>query len=157
MQRAQVAITYANVLGKGLNSFNNSLSVDEAKRALGLGSAAFEDASRFVKVGTESVGGIDTIACHVNNDFFNGEIILHPGSVSYFTLDPTSYLKSAVSYANNSIRDIVNYDFTEQDVSQYIKITRYYDDEYHSRDVYFDLNETAVFNYVSDNMWETYK
>lgn len=45
--KADSAIQTLNILGKGLNKDTNTLSVDEAKTALGLGSAAYKDVSDF--------------------------------------------------------------------------------------------------------------
>lgn len=133
MQDAQQCLTYADVLGKRLTKFNPYLSVDDAKTALGLGSAAFEDASYFMRVGDAGSGSSADI------ESINRRI----GYVeSYVSKIRQNYVASLDTY--NGVM-----------TCPYIKLRKDkygYDGEYDS--IYLD--ETKVFNYVSDNMWENY-
>ena len=132
MQNAREALTYTNVLGKRLTKFNNSLSVDEAKTALGLGSAAFVDTSYFMVVGDAGSGSSADI------ESIRRRIGYVEGDVS--------------SIRQNYVAELDTYNGVT--TCPYIKLRKdnYGDGKYAS--IYLD--ETKVFNYVSDNMWENY-
>lgn len=132
MENAHYALTYTNVLGKRLTIFNNSLSVDEAKTALGLGSAAFEDASYFMRVGDAGSGS-------------SADIESIRRRIGYVEADVRSIRQ-------DFIRELDTYNGVT--TSPYIKlVTHNYVD---GKLVNIYLDETKVFNYVSDNMWENY-
>lgn len=119
----------------------NKVTVDDVKTALKLKSAAYEEISYFDKAGTAqtlinelngSASGTDTFVT-VKVDTLHGE-------VSKVTVTESDALKNGI---NGAIRDIT-------DDRPYLKAER------QGSTVKLDLDETEVFSYVVNNIWETY-
>ena len=150
------AVSYANnslqsvsVLGYTLTKGNSSLTVDKAKRLLGLGGAAFKDISYFDTAGTAQglIDGLGLTEAYGYSSYVNVGVSTYRGKIYSIDVSPTDALIESCTYAKNAVQTI--------DVeSPYLDI---YDVAgYGGREVYLNFDETEVFNYVSNNVWETY-
>lgn len=78
-----------------------------------------------------------------NGNYVNVQVVTSKGQVSNVTVKETNALKNAVTNANNAVQTISG-------ESPYLRAMR-------TNNFYtLDLDETEVFNYVANNIWETY-
>ena len=89
------------------------------------------------------VGGLSYSYTSKNGVYVNVKVDTKGGNVSYVAVTETPTLKTAVTNAYNAVQTI-NGD------SPYLSATK------KGTTVKLDLDETEVFNYVSNNIWETY-
>lgn len=98
------------------------------------------DAKGTAKGLIEGLGGSKTSS---NGTYVNVTVTTSKGEVSGVTVSETANLTSAITKANSAVQTI-NGD------SPYLKATKT------GTTVNLNLDETEVFNYVSNNIWETY-
>ena len=145
VSNANSAVQNVSVLGKTLNKNTNSLTVAEAQNALGLGSAAYENTSAFDAAGTAQglINNLGGSATSKNGSYVNVKVDTSKGQASAVTVTETNALKTAVSNANSAVQTITG-------DSPYLSATKT------GTAVALNLDETEVFNYVANNIWETY-
>ena len=142
--KANSAMQSATILGHSISD-GGSVTVDQAKTALGLGSAAYQDSTAFDAAGTAQ-GLINKLGGSVtskNGSYVNVKVDTSKGQVSAVTVTETNALKTAVSNANSAVQTISG-------DSPYLSATKT------GTAVALNLDETEVFNYVANNIWETY-
>ena len=138
VSNANSAVQSVSVLGKTLDKTTNYLTVEEAKEALGLGTAASFDSSYFV-----DADNIEYTASYSSSRFVYGSVTTKNGKVIRFHVEATTDLINAYNNANSATQSIDAED-------KYLNI------RYDSRNSYISLNEDNVFNYISENIWEDY-
>ena len=142
--KANSAMQSATILGHQISD-GGEVTVEQAKTALGLGSAAYKNSTEFDAAGTAQ-GLIDALggsATSQNGTYINVKVDTSKGQASAVTVTETDALKNAVTNANRAVQTI-NGD------SPYLSATKT------GTAVALDLDETEVFNYVANNIWETY-
>lgn len=142
--KANSAMQSATILGHSISD-GGSVTVDQAKKALGLGSAAYKESTAFDAAGTAK-GLIDNLngsATSKNGTYVNVKVDTSKGQASAVTVTETNALKTAVSNANSAVQTISG-------DSPYLSATKT------GTTVALNLDETEVFNYVANNIWETY-
>ena len=142
--KANSAMQSVTILGHTISN-GGEVTVEQAKTDLGLGSAAYQNSTAFDAAGTakgliDKLGGSKTSS---NGTYVNVTVTTSKGEVSGVTVSETANLTSAITNANNAVQTI-NGD------SSYLIATKT------GTTVKLDLDETEVFNYVSNNIWETY-
>ena len=95
---ADSALQNVKVLGTTLNKTSNELTVDAAKTALGLGSAAYEDASAFDTFGSASA--VDTKLSNFKDAFDGSDLATGNGIIDTVTHSDTG----KVEYARRQIK-----------------------------------------------------
>ena len=187
------ALQNVNILGKELTNTNNTLTVEEAKTKLGLGTAAYKAENYFDKAGaaaavekklagiingsgiTVTPGTPDangkityTISQSINTTAVNGVALKFVDSTNALGLSITTGKVSSSKFGD-SANLVTGYDvyealctYTIKEVktnpknSTYITTAKrkYSDSAYSYSEI--SLNETAIYNYVIDNIWEEY-
>ena len=141
--KANSAMQSVTILGHKISN-GDSVTVEQAKTDLGLGSAAYQNSTAFDAAGTAK-GLIDKLGGSASgtDTHVTVKVDSYQGEVSKVTVTETNALKTAVSYANSAIQTIGG-------DSPYLNATKT------GTTVNLDLDQTEVFNYVSNNIWETY-
>ena len=142
--KANSAMQSVTILGHKISN-GGSVTVEQAKADLQLGSAAHKDSAAFDAAGTAQ-GLIDNLggsATSSNGTYVNVKVDTSKGQASNVTVTETNALKTAVTHANSAVQTI-------KGDSPYLGATKT------GTTVKLDLDETEVFNYVSNNIWETY-
>lgn len=142
--KANSAMQSATILGHSISD-GGSVTVEQAKTALGLGSAAYKEISYFDTAGTAQrlINALGGTATSKNGSYVNVKVDTSKGQVSTVTVTETNALKTAVSNANSAVQTITG-------DSPYLSATK------SGTSVALNLDETEVFNYVANNIWETY-
>ena len=141
--KANSAMQSVTILGHKISN-GGSVTVEQAKADLQLGSAAHKDSAAFDAAGTAQ-GLIDNLggsATSSNGTYVNVKVDTSKGQASNVTVTETDALKTAVTHANSAVQTIPD--------STYLSATKT------GTTVNLNLDETKVFNYVSNNIWETY-
>lgn len=166
VSNANSALQSVSVLGKTLNNANNSISVAEATSALGLKSAAFKTVSYFESVGTAAAKAelrrLGEKTCTNGNEYFNVSVTTSCGSISYVGATTTIELTRPLAYANITKDAILDINYLNEESRPYFSYS--ISKQIYSATpgincgskLYLGFNVDEVFNYVSDNMWETY-
>ena len=89
------------------------------------------------------VGGLQNSYTSKNGTYVHVKVDTKSGNVSYVGVTETDTLKTAVTNANSAVQTITG-------DSPYLRATKT------GTTVKLNLDETEVFNYVSNNIWETY-
>ena len=89
------------------------------------------------------VGNLNNSYTSKNGTYVHVKVDTKSGNVSYVGVTETNALKTAVTNANSAVQKI-------DGDSPYLSATK------KGTTVKLDLDETEVFNYVSNNIWETY-
>ena len=142
--KANSAMQSANILGHSISD-GGSVTVEQAKTALGLGSAAYKNSTEFDAAGTAQrlINALGGSATSSNGTYVNVKVDTSKGQASAVTVTETNALKTAVTNANNAVQTISG------DSPYLIAIKG-------GSSVALNLDETEVFNYVANNIWETY-
>ena len=142
--KANSAMQSVTILGHSISN-GGSVTVDQAKTALGLGSAAYKNSTEFDAAGTAQglINALGGSATSSNGTYVNVKVNTSKGQVSAVTVTETNALKNAVTNANNAVQTISG-------DSPYLSATKT------GTSVALNLDETEVFNYVANNIWETY-
>ena len=142
--KANSAMQSANILGHSISD-GGSVTVEQAKTALGLGSAAYKNSTEFDVAGTAQrlINALGGSATSSNGTYVNVKVDTSKGQASAVTVTETNALKTAVTNANNAVQTISG------DSPYLIAIKG-------GSSVALNLDETEVFNYVANNIWETY-
>lgn len=142
--KANSAMQSATILGHSISD-GGEVTVDQAKTALGLGSAAYKNSTEFDAAGTAQglINKLSGTATSKNGSYVNVKVDTSKGQVSAVTVTETNALKTAVSNANSAVQTITG-------DSPYLSATK------SGTSVALNLDETEVFNYVANNIWETY-
>lgn len=142
--KANSAMQSATILGHSISD-GGSVTVDQAKTALGLGGAAYKEISYFDTANTAQrlINNLGGTATSKNGSYVNVKVDTSKGQVSAVTVTETNALKTAVSNANSAVQTISG-------DSPYLSATK------SGTSVALNLDETEVFNYVANNIWETY-
>lgn len=142
--KANSAMQSATILGHSISD-GGSVTVDQAQKALGLGSAAYKEISYFDTADTAQrlINNLSGTATSKNGSYVNVKVDTSKGQVSAVTVTETNALKTAVSNANSAVQTITG-------DSPYLSATKT------GTAVALNLDETEVFNYVANNIWETY-
>ena len=91
----------------------------------------------------ELINKLGGTAISANGDYVNVRVNTSKGQASAVIVTETNALKNAVSKANNAVQTITG-------DSPYLSATKT------GTSVALNLDETEVFNYVANNIWETY-
>ena len=193
VNNANTALQGVNILGKELTKTSNTITVEEAKTYLGLGTAAYKAENYFDKAGaaaavekklpgiingsgiTVTPGKPDangkityTISQSINTTAINGVALKFVDSTSALGLSITTGKVSSSKFGDGA-NLVTGYDvyealctYTIKEVkinpenSTYITIAKrqYSDSAYSYSEI--SLNETTIYNYVIDNIWEEY-
>ena len=142
--KANSAMQSATILGHTISN-GGSVTVEQAKEDLGLGGAAYKEISYFDTAGTAQrlINALGGTATSKNGSYVNVKVDTSKGQVSAVTVTETNALKTAVSNANSAVQTITG-------DSPYLSATK------SGTSVALNLDETEVFNYVANNIWETY-
>ena len=142
--KANSAMQSATILGHSISD-GGSVTVDQAQTALGLGSAAYKSSTAFDAAGTAQglINKLGGSATSNNGTYVNVKVDTSKGQASAVTVTETNALKTAVSNANSAVQTITG-------DSPYLSATKT------GTSVALNLDETEVFNYVANNIWETY-
>ena len=142
--KANSAMQSATILGHTISN-GGSVTVEQAKEDLGLGGAAYKEISYFDTAGTAQrlINALGGTATSKNGSYVNVKVDTSKGQVSAVTVTETNALKTAVSNANSAVQTIPG-------DSPYLSATK------SGTSVALNLDETEVFNYVANNIWETY-
>lgn len=142
--KANSAMQSATILGHTISN-GGSVTVEQAKEDLGLGGAAYKEISYFDTAGTAQrlINALVGTATSKNGSYVNVKVDTSKGQVSAVTVTETNALKTAVSNANSAVQTITG-------DSPYLSATKT------GTSVALNLDETEVFNYVANNIWETY-
>lgn len=142
--KANSAMQSITILGHTISN-GGSVTVEQAKEDLKLGSAAYQDSSAFDAYGTAQglINNLGGTATSKNGSYVNVKVDTSKGQVSAVTVTETNALKTAVSNANSAVQTITG-------DSPYLSATKT------GTAVALNLDETEVFNYVANNIWETY-
>ena len=142
--KANSAMQSATILGHTISN-GGSVTVEQAKEDLGLGGAAYKEISYFDTAGTAQrlINNLGGTATSKNGSYVNVKVDTSKGQVSAVTVTETNALKTAVSNANSAVQTITG-------DSSYLSATK------SGTSVALNLDETEVFNYVANNIWETY-
>lgn len=142
--KANSAMQSATILGHKISN-GGSVTVEQAKTALGLGSAAYKNSTEFDAAGTAQglINNLGGSATSPNCDYVKVKVDTSNGQVSAVTVTETDALKNAVTNANSAVQTISG-------DSPYLSATKT------GISVALNLDETEVFNYVANNIWETY-
>lgn len=142
--KANSAMQSATILGHTISN-GGSVTVEQAKTDLGLGGAAYKEISYFDTAGTAQglINALGGTATSKNGSYVNVKVDTSKGQVSAVTVTETNALKTAVSNANSAVQTITG-------DSPYLSATKT------GTAVALNLDETEVFNYVANNIWETY-
>ena len=142
--KANSAMQSATILGQEISN-GGSVTVDQAKTALGLGSAAYKNSTEFDAAGTAQglINNLGGSATSSNGTYVNVKVDTSKGQASAVTVTETDALKNAVANANNAVQTISG-------DSPYLSAAKT------GTEVALNLDETEVFNYVVNNIWETY-
>ena len=142
--KANSAMQSATILGHTISN-GGSVTVEQAKNALGLGGAAYKEISYFDTAGTAQrlINNLGGTATSKNGSYVNVKVDTSKGQASAVTVTETNALKTAVSNANSAVQTISG-------DSPYLSATKT------GTAVALNLDETEVFNYVANNIWETY-
>lgn len=187
------ALQNVNILGKELTKDSNTITVEEAKTYLGLGTAAYQNVGYFDKAGAAAAvekklpgiingSGITvtsdesdangkityTISQSINTTVINGVALKFVDSTNALGLSITTGKVSSSKFGDGA-NLVIGYDvyealcaYTIREVktnpknSTYIATAKrkYSDSAYSYSEI--SLNETAIYNYVIDNIWEEY-
>lgn len=142
--KANSAMQSATILGHQISD-GGEVTIEQAKTALGLGSAAYKNSTEFDAAGTAQ-GLIDALggsAASTNGTYVNVKVDTSKGQASAVTVTETDALNTAVTNANSAVQTISG-------DSPYLSATKT------GTAVALNLDETEVFNYVANNIWETY-
>ena len=141
--KANSAMQSVTILGHTISN-GGSVTVEQAKTDLGLGSAAYQNSTAFDAAGTAQglINKLGGSATSSNGTYVNVKVDTSKGQASAVTVTETNALKTAVSNANSAVQTIPD--------STYLSATKT------GTTVNLNLDETKVFNYVSNNIWETY-
>ena len=142
--KANAAMQSATILGYKISN-GGSVTIEQAKTALELGSAAYQDSTAFDAAGTaqgliNKLGGTVTSG---NGNYVNVRVDTSKGQASNVTVIETDDFKNVVSKAKNAVQTISG-------DSPYLSAAKT------GTSVALNLDETEVFNYVANNIWETY-
>ena len=142
--KANSAMQSITILGHAISN-GGSVTVEQAKTDLGLGTAAYQNSSAFDAAGTAQglINKLGGSATSSNGTYVNVKVDTSKGQASAVTVTETNALKTAVSNANSAVQTISG-------DSPYLSATKT------GTSVALNLDETEVFNYVSNNIWETY-
>ena len=171
VSNANSALQHVKVLGKILmksdDELYNGITVEEAKTALNLGTAASFDSSYFV-----FADDIEYTASY-SSKFINSYITTKNGKVIRVKIVETYHLDNAYNTAYNamfqanSAHELASssYDFAYNAYQKANNIEHYRNGDNYLEFTpssmtqgvtYILLNQDNVFNYVSDNIWENY-
>lgn len=142
--KANSAMQSVTILGHEISN-GDSVTVEQAKADLQLGSAAHKDSTAFEAAGTAQ-GLIDKLrgsATSKNGTYVNVKVDTSKGQASAVTVTETNALKTAVTNANSAVQTIGG-------KAPYLTPNKT------GTTVNLNFDETEVFNYVSNNIWETY-
>lgn len=193
VNNANTALQGVNILGKQLTKDSNTITVEEAKTYLGLGTAAYKAENYFDKAGaaaavekklpgiingsgiTVTPGKPDangkityTISQSINTTVINGVALKFVDSTSALGLSITTGKVSSSKFGDGA-KLVTGYDVyealctytikevkTNPENSTYITTAKrkYSDSAYSYSEI--SLNETAIYNYVIDNIWGEY-
>lgn len=142
--KANSAMQSITILGHTISN-GGSVTVKQAKEYLGLGTAAYQNSSAFDAAGTAQglINALDGSAKSSNGTYVNVKVDTSKGQASAVTVTETDALKTAVSNAKSAVQTISG-------DSPYLSATKT------GTAVALNLDETEVFNYVANNIWETY-
>lgn len=142
--KANSAMQSVTILGHSISD-GGSVTVEQAKTALGLGSAAYKNSTEFDAAGTAQglIDALNSSAISTNGNYVNVQVGTLKGIVNAVTVTETDALKNALSNTNSAIQTISG-------DSPYLSATKT------GTNVALDLDETEVFNYVVDNLWDNY-
>lgn len=142
--KANSAMQSITILGHSISD-GGSVTVEQAKEDLKLGSAAYKNSTEFDAAGTAQglINNLGGTATSSNGTYVNVKVNTSKGQASAVTVTETNALKTAVSNANSAVQTITG-------DSPYLSATKT------GTSVALNLDETEVFNYVANNIWETY-
>ena len=142
--KANSAMQSVTILGHQISD-GGEVTAEQAKTALGLGSAAYKNSTEFDAAGTAQglIDGLGGSATSSNGTYVNVKVDTSRGQASAVTVTETDALNTAVTNANSAVQTISG-------DSPYLSATKT------GTAVALNLDETEVFNYVANNIWETY-
>lgn len=147
------AVSYANsalqeveILGYTLNKSSYSVTVEQAKSALELGEAAYEDMSYFNTYFVTQASLNNPVTKTGESSYIDVSVTTYNGKVETVTVTPKEELETSLYYAYHSIQSIGTFS------NPYISITN----ANNNKSYYVNFDVSKVFSYVTNNIWETY-